>query len=184
MQTVKVKDLMVPLAEYATVSQDATLYEAVTALEEAQSKFSQRKYMHRAILVYDEKKKIVGKLSQLDVLRGLEPGYKDIGDFKNITRSGYSANFIRSIMKSNALWQKPLDNICAKAGQIKVKEIMYTPAEGEYVQEEATLDQAVHQLVFGHHQSLVVTQGDEVVGILRLTDVFAELCRIIKACQL
>ena len=34
-----VKDIMVPLSEYATVSENATLFEAVLALEAAQEKF-------------------------------------------------------------------------------------------------------------------------------------------------
>ncbi len=32
-----IKDLMVPLSEYVTVSKDATLFEAVLALEQAQA---------------------------------------------------------------------------------------------------------------------------------------------------
>jgi hypothetical protein len=35
----KIENLMIPLADYATVSEDATLYEAVLALEESQKKF-------------------------------------------------------------------------------------------------------------------------------------------------
>jgi CBS domain-containing protein len=62
---------------------------------------------------------------------------------------------------------------------------MYTPTEGEYVPKDAALDQAIHQLVVGHHQSLLVTgEGREIVGILRLTDVFQEVCGMIKACYL
>jgi hypothetical protein len=38
--TYTVKDLMVPLSEYATVSEDASLYEAVVSLEKAQEEFS------------------------------------------------------------------------------------------------------------------------------------------------
>ena len=68
MKSMKVKDLMVPLDEYATVSEEATLYEAVLALEEAQEKFDSLPYKHRAILVYNKKKRIVGKISQLDVI--------------------------------------------------------------------------------------------------------------------
>jgi len=60
---------------------------------------------------------------------------------------------------------------------------MYTPTEGEYVAEDATLDRAIHQLVIGRHQSLLVTHEDRIVGILRLTDVFMEICTLIKACQ-
>lgn len=179
-----VKEIMVPLADYATVAQTATLYDAVLALEAAQNKFNQRRYQHRAVLVLGERGEVVGKLSQNDVLRGLEPGYKDIGDIPNITRSGYTANFIKSIMKSHALWQKPLDNLCRKASAIRVQDIMYTPAAGEYVDEQASLDEAIHQLVMGYHQSLLVTQAGKVVGILRLTDVFSEICDMIKSCEI
>ena len=46
---------------------------------------------------------------------------------------------------------------------------------------DATLDEAVHQLVVGHHQSLLVTDAEKnVVGVLRLTDVFSEICNLIK----
>ena len=42
-----VKDLMVPISEYATVPVGATLFEAVLALEEAQLNFDRSKYQHR-----------------------------------------------------------------------------------------------------------------------------------------
>ena len=51
MRSIKVKEIMVPLADYATVSQDANLYTAVLALKEAQENFSQDRYRHRAVLV-------------------------------------------------------------------------------------------------------------------------------------
>lgn len=184
MENRKVKDLMVPLAEYATVSQEATLYEAVLALEEAQHKFRKRLYKHRAILVYDQDGKIVGKVSQNDVIRGLEPRYKDIGDISKIPHSGLAPAFIKSMMATHGLWQRPLEEICRNAARKKVRDFMYTPAQGELVEEEATLDEAVHQLVVGYHQSLLVTRGERVVGILRLTDVFTEICNIIKASEI
>ena len=59
---------MVPLSDYATVSEEATLYEAVIALEKAQATFDQSRYRHRALLVYNNQNQIVGKISQLDIL--------------------------------------------------------------------------------------------------------------------
>ena len=179
----KVKDLMVPIGEYATVSADANLYTAVVALEEAQKKFHQDGYKHRAILVYDENKHIVGKLSQLDVIRGVEAGYKKIGELKGLSHSGFSPQFIKSMMESYSLWGEPLDDICRKGAQIKVRDVMYSPSEGEYVEENASLAEAIHQLVVGRHQSLLVTRDQEIIGILRLTDVFTEICARVKACQ-
>ena len=184
MKTIAVKDLMVPLAEYATVSEEATLYDAVLALEKAQEAFDPKKHRHRAVLVFDKKNKIVGKLGQPDILRALEPKYGEMGDPAPLSRAGFSPQFLKSMLEKFALWDKPLRDICSKAARLMVKDIMYTPTEGEYVEENASLGEAVHRLVMGHHQSLLVTRGDEIVGILRLVDVFKEVCETMKSCEL
>ncbi len=54
MKTIIVKDMMVPKSEYATISEESNLFEAVTALEEAQKKFDRSHYPHRAVLVFDK----------------------------------------------------------------------------------------------------------------------------------
>ena len=183
MKSIKVKDLMVSLADYASVPQEATLYQAVVALDEAQKRLHRDRHPHRAVLVLDEAGQVIGKLSQWDLIRALEPRYNEIVDFKSLVRLGFSSRFIRSMVEDQGLWQKPLENLCQRASQIRVKEVMYTPAEGEYLPEDATLDEGIHQLVIGHHQSLLVTRDGKVVGILRLSDVFSEVCRIIKSLQ-
>ena len=186
MEKMKVKDLMVPLEEYATVSAEATLYEAVLALEKAQEDLDRTRYLylHRAILVYDEKNKIVGKMSQLDVLKALEPKYGEMGDPGALSRAGFSPQFLKSMLEQFALWDKPIEVVCRKAAKVKVKDFMYTPTEGEYVKENASLGEAIHQLVMGHHQSLLVTREEEIVGILRLTDVFKHIFQTMKTCEL
>lgn len=183
MKSIRVEDLMVPLADYAAVSQDATLYEAVVALDEAQKRLHRDRHPHRAVLVLDAEEHVVGKLSQWDFIRALEPRYDEIVDLSSIVRFGFSTRFIRSMVEDQGLWQKPLDNLCQRASEVKVRDVMYTPAEGEYVREEATLDEAIHQMVIGHHQSLLVTRDSRVVGVLRLSDVFAEVCAIMKTSQ-
>ena len=186
MKTIYIKDLMVPLDEYATVSEEATLFEAVVALEKAQETLDRTrfKYLHRAILVYDKNNNIVGKISQLDVLRALEPKYGEMGDQKSISRFGFSQKFLQSLREQFSLLDRPFDESCRKAAQEKVKKFMHTPTEGEYVQEDATLDVAIHRLVMGHHQSLLVTRGEKIVGIIKLTDVFAEIFQTMKICEL
>jgi CBS domain-containing protein len=184
MKSIKVKELMVPLNEYATVSEEATLYEAVIALEEAQRQFNKERDRHRAVLVFDRNNKIVGKVSQFDLIRSLEPKYEEIGNLKAVSRFGWSPQFIKSILKNYGLWEKPLHDICRKAAQNQVKDIMVAFTEGEYVSAEATLDEAIHLLVMGFHQSLLVSRDKEIVGILRLSDVFREVCTMIKACEL
>lgn len=179
----KVRELMVPLLGYATVSQNASLADAVKALKLAQKEFDQTRDRHRAILVSDENNKIVGKLSQLDVIRSLEPKYLKFDNRKELSRFGFNKDYMDSMFREHHLWKDSLDDICEKAAKIIVKKIMYTPTEGEYVKDDATLGEAIHQLVMGRHQSLLVTSGNEIVGILRLTDVFREIANRISACQ-
>ena len=179
-----VKDLMVPLSEYATVTEDATLYEAVLALEKAQENFedTHTRYSHRAVLILDEGGDVIGKLSQMDALRALEPKYQKMVKGAGLHRYGFAKEFEESILEKFGLFAGPMEDICRKAGEKNVKEFMYTPTEGEYVSADATLELAIHQLIIGHHQSLLVAQGKKIVGILRLTDVFAAVFHKMKEC--
>ncbi len=184
MKTIKVKSLMIPLSEYATVSEDATLFDAIIALEEVQKVFDKDRYRHRAVLVYDENNKIVGKVSQMDILRALEPKYAHMGNTVSLSRFGLSREFQQAISEQFRLLDKPMNDICRKAGKVKVKNFMYTPTEGEYVDENTSFNDAIHQIIMGHHQALLVTRDDEIVGVLRLADVYNEICQSIKACEL
>jgi len=179
-----VKELMVPLSEYATVTEDATLYKAVLSLEEAQEKFEDKhtRYRHRAILIMDKDGNVVGKLGHLDVLRALEPKYQEMIQGEGLHRFGFTKEIEESILEDYQLFANPLDDICRKAGEQAVKKFMYAPTEGEYVSEDTSLDVAIHQFIMGHHQSLLVTGGEEIVGILRLTDVFAAVFHKMKEC--
>lgn len=178
-----VKDLMVPLDEYATVSESATLFEAVTALEMAQSEFDQNRYRHRAVLILGKDGDVVGKVSQLDILRALEPKYGDMGHQVPLSRFGYSPKFMSSLFEKFSLWDMPIQDICKKSMEQKVTTFMYVPSEGEYVAEQASLTEAIHLLVMGHHQSLLVTKDEKIVGILRLTDVFRVITQFVKDCN-
>src|SRR4030065_2186754 len=71
-----VMDIMIPLKDYAVVSQDGAMEEALKITEESYKRLSPEKYKHQGILVKDEEGKIVGKLTQADILRGLVQDYK------------------------------------------------------------------------------------------------------------
>ncbi len=60
---------------------------------------------------------------------------------------------------------------------------MQAPSEGEFIDQEASLEIAVLQLVTGHHLSLLVTRGKKIAGVLRLTDVFAAIFHTMKECE-
>jgi len=179
-----VKEFMVPLEEYATVREEATLIEAVKALEEAQKRFDRARYPHRAVLVLNEEGHLVGKLSQHDVIRALEPNYRGVKELGSLSRFGINPTLVESMVEQYGLWHSPLQNLCRTAAETKVKEIMYAPEPGEYIVGNVPITRALHYLVMGSHHSLLVTDEDhEIVGVLRLTDVFALICQTIEGCE-
>ncbi len=171
---------MVPLKDYATVPSKATLREAVLALEKAQITLNPSRHKHRAILVLDESGNVVSKITMKNILVALEPNYGKVEGTGVLERSGYSPDLIKSMLEDNALWAKPLQFVHERAAKLKVGDFIQTPSEGEYIDENATLGEATHQLIVQPYLSLLVTSGDEVVGILRLSDVFTKICDIIK----
>ncbi|MFZ7111010.1 MAG: CBS domain-containing protein [Desulfatiglandales bacterium] len=184
MKEIRVKEMMIPISQYATVSEEASLYEAVQALADVQKQWNQdMPYKHRSVLVLNTVGLPVGKLSPMDVVLGLEDGYKKIGDLRGVSHSGFSPEFIKLMMQQHQLWQRPLQDLCKKAARVKVGDIMYSLSEGEYVEEDASLDEAAHRLIVGKHQSLLVTKEREITGVLRLDDIFHKVCEEIKLCK-
>ncbi len=171
----RVKDLMIPLSDYATVTSSATLLEAMRALESENKKHGDRPYRHRAVLVLNSKGVVVGKVSQVDMMRALEPNYQKMGSEIDLSRFGFSSAFISATVKQFNLWERPLKQIRKFLKHIKVVDVMYTPADHQRVKENDSLTMAIHQIVMGQHQSLLVTKGKKVVGILRSTDAFNAL---------
>jgi CBS domain containing-hemolysin-like protein len=178
-----VKDLMVPLSEYATVPVGSTLFEAVLALEKAQEEFDHTKYRHRGVLIMDKDNHVIGKLSHMDALRALEPAEDQTNGIKDLIHFGFSEKFVSDLRKQERLKAAPLSDLCKKTSDLKVEDFMRATAEAELIDHEASLDIAIHQLVLGNHLSLLVTQNENAIGILRIADVFAAVFHTMKKCE-
>lgn len=182
MKEILVKEVMVSISDYPRVGEDSSLYEAVVAMEDAPQVVNRGLFPPRAVLVLDKTGKIVGKIGHLDLLKCLEPGYGEPDTA--VALSNFTPEFLRTQFKKLDLWQKPLDDICRKAARIRVGDIVHKMKEVEIIEEDATLDQAVHRMIVEKLQSLVVRKGEELVGVLRLVDVAERVRTMIKACDL
>jgi Mg2+/Co2+ transporter CorC len=123
------------------------------------------------------------------VIEALEPNYKGMGRSGNqgsMHRLGFSDEFVKSTKEQYHLWEKALENLCEKAIHLKIKDIMYAPGKGEFVNESDTMDEAIHRLIIGRHHSLLVTaehDAREIVGVLRLVDVFEFVSDAMHECK-
>ncbi|MDX2502371.1 MAG: CBS domain-containing protein, partial [Deltaproteobacteria bacterium] len=115
------------------------------------------------------------------ILLALEPNYGKVEGMEVLERSGFSPDLIGDMLGNNALWAEPLQFFAERAAKLKVRDFIHAPTENEYIDENASLGEATHQLIVQPYLSLLVTSAGEVVGILRLSDVFAKICDIIRS---
>lgn len=174
----RVRDLMVPLSEYAVVSREATLAEAVDALDASQKNVGPDRQPHRAVLVVDSNQRIVGKIGQWALLKALEPRYQDLSDDDTLARAGVSHQQLSSLLEHAKFFQDNLGDLCEQAAMQKVAVIMHPVAEA--IEAEASLGEAMHRLIVAQALSLLVTHKGQVIGVLRLSDLADEAMKIIR----
>lgn len=172
MEKYTVEKLMVSLSEYATVRVGSTLYEAIFALEKAQEEFDQAKYKHRGMLILNDKGRVIGKLNHLDALQALEPETEDDVE-TTLFYYGFSKDFVRDVSRRRRMEGAPLANLRQKAVTLKVEDLMRHTEVDECIDYRAGLDMAIHQLTREKLRSLLVVRDGDIIGILRLADVFA-----------
>jgi hypothetical protein len=182
MKTMKLTEMMTPLAEFPTVRKDATLYEIMVSIETSHQKTSGKHLPSYDVIVLDEDQLPVGKINPMDLLSGLEDGYQKIGDIKGLAHFAFTPEFLRSTMRHFDLWQEPLADLCTKAVQKKASVFMRVLKPIEFMNEESSLDEAAHRMIIGNFGILVVTRNGKAVGVLRMEDVVAKTCETIKAC--
>lgn len=173
-----IKEIMLPLSEYAVVSEDDTLLDALLALDRAQANLPANRHRHRAVLVKNKQGKIVGKLGHLGFLKALEPKYTILGDVEILSKS-LSSEFIESMMENYSFWQDKPTEVRNRAHHLKIKQVM--KPVNESIDENCTLAEAVHRMVMWQTLSLLVTNNGLVVGILRLSDLFTEVSDFVKS---
>lgn len=170
MDEMKVKEVMLPLSEYATVSGERTIQDALRALDKAQLGLTNDRHHHRAVLVLDKKKRVIGKLSHWAILRRLETHL--LGSVKPslLAEGSLTSGDLGRLEEDLAGFSTGLSALCKRAAKIKAKDAMVPISES--IDENEPLGVAIHQLVVSHAQSLLVTRDCVTIGILRLSDVF------------
>jgi len=171
----QVKDIMLSLSDYAVVDEEATLRQALEALQGSVAKLSPDRQPHRAVLVRNRRGEIIGKVHYFAFLRALVPDRRSMASISVLERAGVGDDLRESSMRMLDLLTGDLVDLCERAKSVKVRDF-YTSATVS-IQEDAPLSEAIG--IFLSHQtlSLLVRRREETVGILRLSDLFDELSR-------
>ena len=180
MNKTQVKEIMIPILNYVTVQKEHTLVEVLQSLEQARK--SENDHAHRDVIVVDANGVFIGKVTMIDVFRALEPNYSKVeqGQDKGVL----TADFVMKAAKDFNLWVEPTQTICERGGRLTVSDVMHTPEKMEYIEESATLENALHLYVMGIHQPLIVNNKDgKVTGLLRFGDVFEVIRQRLLNCD-
>lgn len=178
-----VKDLMVPMADYATISEGSTFLDALLALETPDLDLGTPIHPHWIVLVLDSNQKVVGKLSQINMLRALEPRTKDVDNIDRLGKFGFSHNFITELREGLRLDATSIENVYTSSEilQMKVEDFMKALGDNDFIDENTSLATAAHQMAVRNMLSMLVTREGEVVGILKLSHVFAAVIKAMKS---
>jgi CBS domain-containing protein len=182
MKNKTVKDLMIPIENYASVNHRASILEAMITLRKSQENVPKNLQPFRAVLVIDDNNKIIGKIGHLAFLKALEPKYRKLNDLERLAQANLSEDFINTMMENFNLWTGDFYDLCSRVNSVQVKDIM--KQVDERIDENATIVEAMHKIIMWQTLSILVNRGDEVVGIIRLSDIYNELeSYIINECQ-
>ncbi|MBF0112185.1 MAG: CBS domain-containing protein [Desulfamplus sp.] len=176
------KSLMIPISEYATISEGATLLDALLSLEQSKLEVSNAVYPHWIILVLNSENRVIGKLSQINVLNALEPKSDYASTIGSLRNFGFSSTFINKLREGIHSDNASLEKIYTdpKIINMNVSNFMRKIAQNDFIDENTSLANAAHQMSVRKKLSMLVTKNDEVVGVLRLSDVFNAVINAIK----
>jgi CBS domain-containing protein len=177
----KVKDLMIGLSEIAVIDENSTIFEAVLRIGIARNQHPGAMRCPVA-LVADSENNVAGFLEFRNLLGGLDPGYVEFAE--SAKKSGFSSETIRSEMQKHGLLEEALEAVCRKAGEASIKTLVTIPEDGQTTSSEASINEAIYQMIVAGKDYLCVKDGRAVVGLISLSDILGHICDTVKSCRM
>jgi CheY-like chemotaxis protein len=166
-----VRDVMIPITDYTTITEEQSVGEAVRKLRESFSAAVCTSRLmetgHRSILVFDRQGRVKGMLAIVDLLRAIMPAYL----------SAPKPSMADAIQYSPMFWRGAFNREIELVARRRVGEIM-APAPMT-INDDANLMEAAYTMVTCKMRRMVVMRGGEVAGIVREQDLFFEIERVL-----
>ncbi|MCU0559091.1 MAG: CBS domain-containing protein [Desulfobacterales bacterium] len=147
----KASRLMISLSECPQIAVDRSLQDAMVMLSAFRKRYSRSEYSPRFVLVADERHRIVGVLRHLEMLRALG--------------------------KAAGPGDPSLARMVAAAPRVSAREAMTRYTAAEQIDAEASIEEAIGRMLPGALRHMLVVEGETAIGILRLSEIFAQVSR-------
>ena len=158
------KDLMIPLDDYPHIPYWFTLRQAMAIVREAAVKF-EGTFEPRSVLVFDEKYQLMGILTLRDIITGLEPKFLQETMLIKMDPSltVFMGKFSGPKMQEQS--HRPVSEVMSA---IKVT-----------VNAEDPITKPLYLMIQENAGLIPVMQGGKVAGMLRLSDLFGEISKMV-----
>ncbi|QTA89558.1 response regulator [Desulfonema magnum] len=166
------RDIMIHIDDYTTIGEDKTVRQAIEHLMRSfEGLISSSRVMetgHRSILVFDRDENLKGFLSIKDLIGAVRPAYL----------SAPKPSMADSIQYSAMFWSGLFITQSKSLGNKKVGDIM-SEEEPPTVDENTNLMDLADTMYSQGIRRLVVTSGDNIIGVVREQELFFEMANII-----
>ncbi|MFO8082996.1 MAG: response regulator [Desulfobacterales bacterium] len=167
-----VGDIMIPIDEYTTLTEEHTIQEAVELIKGSfYPRISTSRIMetgHRSLIVMDSENNAKGVVAIIDLLSTIMPAYL----------SAPKPSLADSMQYSTMFWKGEFKRSVKKLANKKIGDIM-APAPLT-IDHDANLMEASYIMVSSKERRLVVLKEGKVAGVVREQDLFFEIERILR----
>jgi predicted transcriptional regulator len=169
-----VRDIMIPIDQYPSIRDRASLRDAIAVMKSAQLEVGLRKSLPRVLLVFDEIQVAVGYLRRRDIMRGLEPKFLvsqpmdyrkklfDIAVDPNLSELSHD----RVVKEIREQAERPVSDVMC-------------PIETIFDANDSVM-KAVYEMVSLDLALIPVVEKGHLVGVIRSVDVFQELTKLLE----
>jgi Mg/Co/Ni transporter MgtE len=170
-KTKKVEEIMVKLTDYPHIPYWMSVRDAIAMIH---SVYDEKLGLgeNRMVLVFDESYQLLGILRLKNLLAGIEPKFlrkDDKSRYQGLTHDDYAG--------LSALVEGTFSENCKKEAEKPVSEVM-TPIKAT-VDINDSVVKAAFTMLQAEYNLIPVMDGEKVAGVLRMSDVFNELTKIV-----
>ena len=165
---------MVPVADYPSVRDNATLLDAIRIIKGAQLEVRRRKSLPRELIVFDEIDVMVGTIRRRDIMRGLEPQFL-VSEPLDYRYKLFDVAVDPEL--SNIPYDRLVKGIRENANR-PVSDVMR--AVQSILKAQDHVIKAVYEMVSSNLTLIPVVKDDQLVGVIRSVDAFHELTQVLE----
>lgn len=166
-----VKDFIIPLEKYPNLNENQTIHDAVQVIRSFICGENDH-LRYAALLVLNDQNQLVGSVTLRDILRGLDPRFREFPKVKKFEGKG------SEFPDLTILWEESFFVECTQRSHVPIKDFM-SPIH--HVKGGDPILKALSIMLSTNDDILPVVDKDKVFGVIRLEEIFKEIndrCKI------